>query len=532
MMILTNPITIENSSILLYLKKIFEIPNEKSFLFFFGSAFLTLFIISTIFRTFNLYAQVRFILMREYSISKKFVENYLYKPYYWFLNNHSVDLTKNILSEINIVIHGYFLPALNLISQGVLIILILVLLSLINYNLAFNIFFILSLTYLSIFLFMKKILFRLGKERLEVNTERYRILIEAFSAFKIVKIHGAEKNYLNRFLPSAKSHAINQSYSQIISILPRFIIEGVAFSLLMLIILLVINNDTKFHEFIPLIALYTFSGYRLLPALQNFYFSISQMRFSQKAFDSLYENIKKIKLPKNDFSKNQVMPFSKSIKLINVSYKYPGSRKYVFRKLNLTIPSLKTLAIVGPSGSGKTTILDIITGLLDPNEGFLMIDKKIINPKNKRYWQNNIGYVPQNIYLSDDTIETNIAFGVEKKNLDPRKVIQAAIDSNIHSFIMRLPNGYKTYIGEQGVRLSGGQRQRLGIARALYNEPKILILDEATSSLDYLSEKILINCINNLKKKTTTILVTHRRNFIKKFDTIISLKEGKILKIK
>jgi ABC-type bacteriocin/lantibiotic exporter with double-glycine peptidase domain len=378
---------------------------------------------------------------------------------------------------------------------------------------------------------MNKILFRLGKERLEVNTERYRILMEAFGAFKIVKIHGAEKSYLNRFIPPAKNHAINQSYAQIISILPRFIIEGVAFSLLMLIILLVINNDTKFHEFMPIVALYTFAGYRLLPALQNFYFSLSQIRFSQKAFISLYKNIKKIKFLKSDYIKNKI-PFSKSIKLVNVSYKYPETKECTFRKVNITIPALKTLAIIGPSGGGKTTILDILTGLLDPVEGFLMVDKKIINYKNKRQWQNNIGYVPQNIYLSDDTIESNIAFGIDKKNIVQKKIVKCCMDSNIHNFITGLPQGYKTKIGEHGVRLSGGQRQRIGIARALYNQPKILILDEATNSLDYLSEKILIDCIKNLKKKTTTILVTHRLNFIKKFDKIISLEKGKILKIK
>ena len=219
----------------------------------------------------------------------------------------------------------------------------------------------------------------------------------------------------------------------------------------------------------------------------------------------------------------------KNISLKKVHFNYPKTSKVVIKDININIPTKNTVAIVGPTGSGKTTTVDIILGLLEPQKGDLIVDDKIITRENKRLWQKSIGYVPQNIFLSDDTISANIAFGVDIKDINKQTVEKVSKIANLHDFVNNdLPEKYETKIGERGVKLSGGQRQRIGIARALYHQPQVLILDEATSALDNSTEKAVMDAINNLKKKITIIIIAHRLNTVKNCDTIFVLESGEL----
>lgn len=225
------------------------------------------------------------------------------------------------------------------------------------------------------------------------------------------------------------------------------------------------------------------------------------------------------------------MPLSKNILLKNINFSYPKSSKSALSDINLNIPVKKCVGIIGKTGSGKTTLIDIILGLLEPQKGAIEIDGMKINKQNLRLWQNNIGYVPQNIYLADDTIEANIALGIKSENINKNAVKRSAENANIHNFIINeLPKKYETTVGERGVRLSGGQRQRIGIARALYHKPQVLVLDEATSSLDNQTEKIVMDTINGLSKEITIVLIAHRLSTLKNCDTIYLLEKGKIKK--
>jgi ABC-type multidrug transport system fused ATPase/permease subunit len=266
-----------------------------------------------------------------------------------------------------------------------------------------------------------------------------------------------------------------------------------------------------------------------MPIFQQVYFSLTTLAFAGSSLDKVYDDLKNLK-PLYENQDLGVLSLSKTIVLKNVHYNYPNTARAALKDINLSIPVKSTVGLVGATGSGKTTTLDIILGLLTPQKGTLEVDGKVISAQNVRSWQRSIGYVPQHISLSDDTVTANIGFGIENKDIYKDAVHKAAKIANLHEFVMdELPKQYQTIIGERGVRLSGGQRQRIGIARALYHNPQILILDEATSALDNQTEKEVMEAINNLSKKITIIIVAHRLNTIKNCDIIYKLHEGKLI---
>ena len=258
----------------------------------------------------------------------------------------------------------------------------------------------------------------------------------------------------------------------------------------------------------PSSVLYVFAGYRLIPALQQIYASFTSLLLLVPSLNKLYDDLKNLK-PFNENQDQGVLTLNKTITLKNIYYNYPNASRTAIKDISLSIPAKSTVGLVGTTGSGKTTMVDIILGLLEPQKGTLEVDGKIITKQNSRSWQRSIGYVPQHIYLTDNSIAANIAFGVEPKDINQDLVEKASKIANLHNYVINeLPKQYHTTIGERGVRLSGGQRQRIGIARALYHESKVLILDEATSALDNQTEKIVMDAIKNLSKDITIILIS------------------------
>jgi ABC-type multidrug transport system fused ATPase/permease subunit len=256
---------------------------------------------------------------------------------------------------------------------------------------------------------------------------------------------------------------------------------------------------------------------------------MASLKFTNQSLEALYNDITSLHLNKNVES-SEMINFEEKITLMNIFYSYPNSNKNALDNISYTISSKTTIGIVGTTGSGKTTLVDLILGLLEPEKGILKIDEIEITKKNIKSWQKNIGYVPQQIYLSDDTIASNIAFGENPRDINMEAIKRAAIVANLYDFIQNeLPEKFETKVGERGVRLSGGQRQRIGIARALYHNPKLLILDEATSALDNLTELAVMDAVHNLNKEITIIIIAHRLSTIKDCDEIILIDSGKIV---
>ena len=531
MAVVTNPGLIETNIFLKNLfnyLNIFGVENNQHFIFTLGIMVFILLIVSLVFKAFTTYVQTRFVMMREYTISKRLVEGYLQQPYSWFLDRHSADLGKNILSEVAGVVANCVKPLIELIAKGMITISLITLLLIANPKLAIIVGVSLGAAYSLIFYFIRNFLNRIGDERLKNNQLRFATISEAFGAAKEVKVAGLEQTYIKRFSDSAKVFAKNQASAAVLGQLPRFALEAIAFGGIMLVILFFIRQTGNLNNALPLISLYVFAGYRLMPALQQVYVSFTKLTFFSSGLDNVYNDLRNLKSFNSD-QKEDFLFLNKSIELKNIFYSYPNASRATLQDISLTIPAKTTVGLAGVTGSGKTTTVDIILGLLEVESGTLEIDGQVISKKNSRTWQRSIGYVPQNIYLSDDTVARNIAFGEDSGKIDQKAVEKASKIANLHNFVMdELPNQYYTTIGERGVKLSGGQRQRIGIARALYKNPQVLILDEATSALDNLTERAVMDAVNNLHKNITIILIAHRLSTVKKCDKIFLLDKGKI----
>jgi ABC-type multidrug transport system fused ATPase/permease subunit len=532
MAVLTNSSLVESNTVLntiFEISNIFGVKTKRDFIFFLGIIVFLLLLISLIFKALVTYVQARFVQMQEYRISKRLIEQYLRQPYNWFLSHNSADLGKTILSEVQHIITQCINPLLDLIAKGMVASLIITLLVIADPRIAFIVILSLLGSYLLIFYFVRNYLDRIGKERLINNQLRFRAVSEAFGAVKEVKIGSLEKMYVKNFSNSAQTFARSNASAIIIRQLPRYILEAIAFGGMLILLLFIIFQNGNLTDAIPILSLYILAGYRLMPIFQQVYFSLTTLAFAGSSLDKVYDDLKNLK-PLYENQDLGVLSLSKTIVLKNVHYNYPNTARAALKDINLSIPVKSTVGLVGATGSGKTTTLDIILGLLTPQKGTLEVDGKVISAQNVRSWQRSIGYVPQHISLSDDTVTANIGFGIENKDIYKDAVHKAAKIANLHEFVMdELPKQYQTIIGERGVRLSGGQRQRIGIARALYHNPQILILDEATSALDNQTEKEVMEAINNLSKKITIIIVAHRLNTIKNCDIIYKLHEGKLI---
>ncbi len=532
MAVLTNPELVQTNAVLntiFTISRQIGIQTTDQFLFALGVLVFALLVISLAFKALTTYAQTRFALMREYSFGKRLVEGYLNQPYSWFLNKNSADLGKTILSEVGTVVGNGLMPLMLLIAQSTVAFALLILLIVVDPLLAISVGVVLGLAYISIFSAVRGLLKRLGQARIKANKERFTVVSEAFGAAKEVKVNGLEQAYIQRFAKPAEIWGKGQATAEVITLLPRFALEAVAFGGMLLVVLYLMNKSGSFSAAVPIIALYAFAGYRLMPAVQQIYGAFTSLRFVGPALDLLHKDLSSLQAENTQDGLIIPLSLTQSIELTQVSYQYPNASQPALKDININIQAHSTVGFVGATGSGKTTAVDVILGLLEPQKGHLSVDGQPISAANRREWQRAIGYVPQHIYLSDDSVSANIAFGLNAEDIDQQAVERAAKIVNLHEFVSNdLLHGYATTVGERGVRLSGGQRQRIGIARALYHDPKVLILDEATSALDNLTEYAVMEAVNNLGRDITIILIAHRLSTVRQCDQIYLLERGEL----
>jgi ATP-binding cassette subfamily C protein len=309
----------------------------------------------------------------------------------------------------------------------------------------------------------------------------------------------------------------------------------VAFGGIVLIAVYLIAVQENIRQVIPMLGLYAFAGYRLMPALQQAFKGIASARFNIAALETLHRDLQECADAAAGTIANRTQEETSAPLMLNdrlvfdsVSYTYPGAKEPTIQKLSMEILAHTTVGFVGKTGSGKTTTVDLILGLLQPQAGLIAVDGMPLRDGTIRRWQQNIGYVPQQIYLSDDTISRNIAFGVKEEDIDMEAVRDAARRAHIYDFVEKeLPDRWNTVVGERGVKLSGGQRQRIGIARALYHHPSILVFDEATSALDQSTEARVMEAIYELDDNHTIIMIAHRLSTVRRADNIVMLERGR-----
>ena len=527
--IASNPEIINSNYQLNLINDFFQFSNTNSFILFLGISYFFYLIFSQAFKAVIMYLQLRYTFSLESSISKRLLESYLRQTYSWFLDKHSGDMGKGILSEVAETIHYSLTPLLGMISQLFLTILLIILIVLVNPLVALITLLFLLVLNLLIFNKVKNWIKLIGINKVKHNQRRYKTVVEAFGAIKEIKLSGIEKIYSNKFSSAANDFSTANSNVQIVSILPKYLLEALSFGFLILFILYNLSLGNNLTEVLPILSMFAFAALRLIPAFQQIFASLNKINFSTKGLDDILYRLNENKNLEISKKTNNSLQIKNKIEINNLNFVYPNSNRMALNKINLSILSGKKIGIVGSTGSGKTTLVDILLGLLKPTNGEISLDGNKISKLGLREWQNSIGYVPQNIFLSDKTIAENIAFGLSLAELDIDRVKEVCKIASLHNFISEeLEQSYFTEVGERGIRLSGGQRQRIGIARALYNNPSLLVLDEATSALDNLTEKVIIESIANHSKNITTIIIAHRLNTIKNCDCIYYLEKGEI----
>ena len=509
--------------------------SEKNFIIFTGVVLFATIFLSNAVSAFVTWFKLRFSGAINHRLSCRLLAKYLAMPYAFFLNQHSSDLSKNVLSEVGALTGSYLNPLLDIITRGLFALSMLIMLLWVNVVISLVVLVFIGGAYLAIYWRVNKNLQHRGAKRFKANKMRFKAADEAFGGIKETKVLNREVFFLNSYSRASFKQFRYSTWNAVIQQMPRFALESLAFGGIIIFVIVSLLTLEDARQVIPLAGLFAFAGYRLMPALQELFSSFTKMKFNQAVLDRIYQDITTGETPVIDYevvrkSLPEPIPFEQEISLDNISYSYPNARCPVISKICLTIKRNSAVALVGPTGAGKTTLADIILGLLPPQEGKLLVDGVPIDQSNVIRWQRNIGYVPQYIYLSDNTVARNIAFGLPDHQIDRKTLEHAARVANIHDFITEeLPTGYDTLVGERGIRLSGGQRQRIGIARALYHDPKVLVFDEATSALDGITEEAVLNAMENASKLKTLIIIAHRLTTVKSCDVIYMIEKGKIV---
>lgn len=527
--VISNPETIETNNYLQAAYKYFGFKSNQQFLIFLSLFAMIFFVISQVFKTITIYTIIRFAKLRGFSIGLRLLSKYLNQPYDWFLNRHSAELGKSILSEVDRLVERFILPALRQLAFTFIALCLLGLLLATNPVIAISMGLLVGSVYAVILLASRRYLLRIGRENLKANEQRFRVVQEGFGGVKEIKLLGIENNYINYFKQPGSRFARFETIGQTINEIPRFALETVIFgAMLVVVIVLLIFAEGKLDAVIPVLGIYALAGARMLPALQHIYRSAASMRFSRAILEKIHADLVGGARGADRAGGDGVLEVRDRLELSNVTYTYPETDRPTLTGLDMTIEAKTTVGIVGSTGAGKTTTVDILLGLLFPDEGAVVVDGVSVDVSNRRAWQRSLGYVPQQIFLTDDTLAANIAFGVATEKIDMAAVERAARMAELHDFVMtEMPLGYETKVGERGVRLSGGQRQRVGIARALYRDPSVLILDEATSALDNRTERAVMDAVHNLAHAKTIVMIAHRLSTVKSCDKIFMLEKGR-----
>ena len=508
------------------------INSETKFLFMLGIAVMIMLFIATTISSFTIWKICMFSNKIGAEISERLYTHYLKQNWLFHASGSSASLTNKIAIDTIRVTSAIILPFMQMNAKSILAFLMVLSIFAFNPTVAIIIFSIFAFSYSILFTIVRMRLIQNGRIITRVNEKRFRLMNEGFGGIKDVLLLGRDNDFIKRFNKTGNSLAYSLGTNDALANVPRYIMELVAFgSTIKVVLFLIVYYESDLGVILPILSVYALAGIKLLPAFQSIYTCIAKIRASTPAFESIQDDLINSKKTKSNYVKenNTFLVPKKQISLENVSFKYPNKNDLVINNVNISIPVNSIVGLVGPSGSGKSTLIDILLGLIEPYKGSMKIDDKVIDDSNRRAWQNTIGFVAQNIYLSEGSIAENVAFGIPQDEINYDKVHQALKLAHLDELISKYENGVHTRVGERGVQLSGGQRQRIGIARALYYKSEVLVFDEATSSLDGISEKKIMEAINNFSGKKTIIMIAHRLKTVQKCDQIFFLDKGQII---
>ena len=507
--------------------------NLKEFFFILSTAAILLFIFKSAYNVF-IFSKQQSIIGKIYTrLTARLMQDYLAKPYSFHLMNNSSLLFKNIVEEISRFTGSYLNPSITIMSEAIIFVGVFLFLLILYPLVTLSIVLIFGIVVISLNILLMGRIGGYSIAREEHCRQIYVTAAEALSAVKEIQMYDVEKYFTDKFSNATKGYTQSLVKFNIASNLPRPILETFIFTLFLLGMMLSVFLNKSFTDLIPMMTVVGIVCLKLLSSISKIYLNIHVLFYNANAADIVYDIISSSDLRREEISAIDprdlnIEEKSPSIHLKRINFRYETANSPVLEDFSLIIPLNQTIAIVGKTGSGKSTLIDILMGLLEPSKGLFYYRGSVISRNNIADYRKKIGYVPQNYFLTDDSICANIAFGIYAKDIDHKRLEHAIRVSQLESFVKDLPEGINTRIGEKGIRISGGQRQRIGLARALYREPEILVLDEATSALDKHTEEDFYNAIKFPGRPLSVILVTHRLNTLEHADHIFVMEDGKL----
>lgn len=534
--ILINPHLINEHPVLRIVYDLFGATSVREFAIQTAFILFVIFLVKNSYLALLVYVQTRFALKKEASLAKQLLAAYLAIPYTFHLQRNSADLLKNVTVEVANVVNGILIPLMVLLTESIVLIFVLVLLAAVEPVVAISICLIFGVASLLFIQLVRPLLTRSGLLRSMSAGTRIKWVNQALGSVKEIKLSGKGGFFIKSFLDSSNMYATAGIAATTLQHLPRLIIETLSVTAILIAIIIVHGQGRDLQSILPVITLFALAAMRIMPSVNRMTPAFNQLRYWLPAIEAVSRDLELLRehcalaTPQN-VPKNSVYgttPFNSEIELREVWYRYPGSEEWAVRGVSLFVKKGTSVAFMGPSGAGKSTLIELILGLIDPDRGHILIDGRALTDV-RAGWQKRIGYVPQAIYLLDDTVRRNIAFALDKDEIDDDKVAAALRIARLEKMVNALPDKLDSLIGERGVRLSGGERQRLGIARAMYHDPDVLVLDEATSALDGETEQAIAETLGELSRAKTIFIVAHRVTTVKACDTVFFINRGQLV---
>lgn len=527
--LLTEPDRWQRHRVLRFVYYTFQFGSVHSLFFATGVAILLLLTLGNTLSAVTTWALLRFSWARNASLSTRLLANYLNQPYPYFLEHNTAELMRKALMDAHAVAVHVIWQMVSLGSRLIVILFVTGALVFIDPALALGTMVLFGGVYGVLFLSSRRWSARAGRQRMERENDRFRISMEALSGAKEVKFYRLEATVVSHFRKASQQASINAANQMVLAALPRYALETVAFGGVLAMVLYLLRTNRRLEGTLPILGLYAFASVRLLPALQNVFGAINSLGFHSSVVEVLRGEFAGAVVEPPKEGPVAPLSFEQAVRLDDVSFSYKTSARPVLDHVSVTLSKGEWVVFIGPTGSGKSTLADIVLGLLEPSSGTVSVDGAPLTEERARAWRALAAYVPQQIFLVDDTVEANICFGIPRAQIDRQRLERAARLAQIHDFITKeLPAGYETVVGDRGIRLSGGQRQRVGIARALYRDPRFLVLDEATSALDGATEAAFFGALRTELSGCTVVSITHRMSTARSFDRAYCLENGVI----
>lgn len=512
---------------------IFNIYSSRSLVIFLLMLMIVVYIVKNIYIIFMYKILYHYTYSFKRELSLRLFRCYIFQDYTFHLNNNVADLQRNILIDTG-QFFGFISDFLNLFNQCVVCLLLGIYLVAVDWQTTIGVVILLCSAMLVFYKFQHKNQIERGNENRDANAEMNKWIIQSFTGIKEIQVLGREQFFINRCEKEYDRSMNANKKSNFAAILPKPLMEMITVAGLLTVILIRLLMGAELSKFISTLAVFAVAAFRLLPCFNSISSYLATMFFEKNSVDAIFDDIMEMEKLGNRKqllrSKNK-LSFKKEIEIRELSYRYPETTKLILRDVSFVIKKNQSVGFMGTSGAGKSTLIDIILGVLPISQGSILVDGKDIRD-NMCGWHNIIGYIPQSIYLMDDTIRNNVAFGIPEKEISDEQLWKALEEAQIADFVHSLPEGLNSEIGDRGVRISGGQRQRLGIARALYHDPQVLVFDEATSALDNDTEAALMEAINGLKGSRTMLIIAHRLHTIENCDVIYEVENGKVFENK